>query len=422
MELPMVAITGVILIFQLADGQDIHRITEEELQVIGRAVNQSRDFLDVVLQEPNNFDDVLDSFNRTLEPWVHGFKAFANVMMLFEAWEEEKASEIRGQYHDLNVQLEEARISMIPAMDTIDWKTVYIDFHEIIMEIQLLEGKLVEVLFTTIRDHGVAEYVRFYEKWYKDAGRRLFESIVDNEGHHRFNVLDAVLMYNPTNRRTVNNFMQGLMVLTMRAAAIELAYERCWEHDRGMDKIWVTRLQEIWEIMLAKDTFMKDTAWLGFKDEANKLAEDNAGLTAEKWSEQVFDYFIGKYYWRVWYVQSLPANSNAAVSNDSISVHRKFNYFGRTLVVMTEEFESEFDLNATAALIEDQTCVIPDAQCFINGPSNMFELLPNERPLKIVMDEHEHSVVRSSPERIVKGRAVLSGSTKHHIFNVIYSG
>lgn len=422
-RLCVLEVTTIVVFLQFATAlaQTTFWIKEEEVEEVNLAINETQEYLTILLPDRDDFGEVLDSFNKTSSPWVYGLKSFCNIMLLFEAWEEDTALPLRDKLYDLNEELEKAKYQMIPAVEAIQWDEVNIDFNAIVTEIQKLDGKLWEILFTNIRDHAVAEYTLYYENNYMDAGRRLYDIIVRHDGYYRYNILDAAMYYNQNYRRPVTNFMKGLMVLSLRAAAIELAYERCWEHDRGMDKIWEDRLRKIWEIMLVKDNFLELT-WIGFKPEVDQYAKDNAGLSDSQWCSLTFKYLNERYYWRVWYVQSWEANQTSIIGFESAKLHWRFDYFGRNLAVVTEDWNVPFDAATAQADIVDRRCPNADAQCFNPGYETMFNLVPNHGAMKLVIDARWGYFACSFLERRAAGQAFLIGSGRTDNYWVVYAG
>ena len=417
--------TYVCLILFLAVSAVTSRtVTDDEKDRINKGIAAAKE-LTGAMQTAKSVGTVLKKMTETIGPWVDGIGIFTEVLGFFLPEDTALLDEMKKGFKEVNKRLDDIKEELTEVKEAIDWAVVKVNFQGIEQDIRLLDTKLDEVLQAPNPEHGKEEYIRVYESQYNEAGLLLWDSIVNDDQVFYENIVTAGMKYTDYRRDKMDKFMIGLIALILKSSNIEVSYEKFKEQDRGMSKIWKTRLNETREAM-AKADLVLENAWKDlFRGEVDKISKDSENWKHVDFRDRVYNFLTDKYPWRYWWVlayDDVGGFDNHAVQHDTVLAYHRFRHYGRNFMVGNADPNTSFDYTRAQSEIKDRSCSNSISDCDNNSALRVIELSPFIGVAKAAIKGTKGYAAVGVKNRIVWGTMYLRKSSWYKKHYMLYFG
>ena len=223
--------------------------------------------------------------------------------------------------------------------------------------------------------YTIGEFIRVYENFYDEAGSRLYYAIV-SPGVRATKLLETMMECIEYDRKKMATVMDGLIALLIKAAYIDICYERFNSHGQYealKHGNWYQYFRSTKEAMTKADEELVSSWRKRYAKEADDLARKYNGRSHQDFANNVFKLFQDKYYWRNWFVLSYDAvggwDKHTVGGADT---HHKFRFYGRNFFVGSTSKSSYLNKNWAYNVIHDRKCHDWPSTCRNHGAQKVY--------------------------------------------------
>lgn len=335
------------------------QISEDDKKVINDGLQAEKDLAKTM--QSGDFEKSLSGFGSAIRIIVKGIGRLVKKIGLPGSKGDKDLDDRRKEFDEINRRLDRIDDDMAEIKKAIEWAKIEVRLADIEASIRIMTAELEGVMRSNSKSM-MEEYVRLYRNTYKQAGFKLYDSIVNNDHIFSQNILKAGLEYTDYHRPMNRDYMRGLISLMLKVVHIEVAAE-AFEEDRGEVSLWTRRLFEVRDSMRSTDNQAKNAMYRNYKGESDYIVRRTNGRSHNDTVNELYNFLSEKYDWVYWSVivyHPVAGWDNHAVAS---SGYVRFRYYGRNFHINYVSKSSKFNYKKALDAIHNVHCHAKRWQC-----------------------------------------------------------